>query len=321
MAVSLDQDPDALLDIVLRMDTNANHSNNDDLLASSFQDTQTLHGDQMPVFTDLSNSVFDDIDTGPQLTDLNGLVDIDNLPHVPFTPDTASLPHNHQGSDATDLGWGQSSFSAAQHVIHPHSQATTIQAGTPATSLAELVQLPLNFPKLCVNGSTHQGTLPNIQFITMQHANSDRHPQPKNGPSGTANPPHKPKTRRRVTTASQRKAANVRERRRMFNLNEAFDILRKSVPTFAYEKRLSRIETLRLAMLYITFMGDLLNGKQSGDGNLQKLLDSGNFAGLTNSNPGPGQAACPGRTGTVLNSAASRMNTRTVLPSGGINGS
>lgn len=30
------------------------------------------------------------------------------------------------------------------------------------------------------------------------------------------------------------------------------------VPTFAYEKRLSRIETLRLAITYIAFMGELL---------------------------------------------------------------
>ena len=30
------------------------------------------------------------------------------------------------------------------------------------------------------------------------------------------------------------------------------------VPTFAYEKRLSRIETLRLAITYITFMDELL---------------------------------------------------------------
>ncbi|KAH9424993.1 Origin recognition complex subunit 2 [Dermatophagoides pteronyssinus] len=44
--------------------------------------------------------------------------------------------------------------------------------------------------------------------------------------------------------------ANIRERRRMFNLNSAFDKLRKKVPTFAYEKRLSRIETLRLAIIY-----------------------------------------------------------------------
>ncbi|XP_047485934.1 neurogenic differentiation factor 1-like [Penaeus chinensis] len=66
------------------------------------------------------------------------------------------------------------------------------------------------------------------------------------------------KVRRRVPTLAQRRAANVRERRRMFNLNEAFDKLRRKVPTFAYEKRLSRIETLRLAITYISFMTELL---------------------------------------------------------------
>ncbi|KAI0211708.1 Fer3-like protein, partial [Lamellibrachia satsuma] len=56
----------------------------------------------------------------------------------------------------------------------------------------------------------------------------------------------------------QRRAANIRERRRMFQLNEAFDILRKRVPTFAYEKKLSRIDTLKLAVTYIEFMTDML---------------------------------------------------------------
>uniref|UniRef100_A0A8C5HLF8 Fer3-like bHLH transcription factor n=1 Tax=Gouania willdenowi TaxID=441366 RepID=A0A8C5HLF8_GOUWI len=64
--------------------------------------------------------------------------------------------------------------------------------------------------------------------------------------------------RRRFINVVQRQAANVRERKRMFSLNEAFDKLRRKVPTFAYEKRLSRIETLRLAIVYISFMTDLL---------------------------------------------------------------
>ncbi|XP_039094786.1 fer3-like protein [Hyaena hyaena] len=72
-----------------------------------------------------------------------------------------------------------------------------------------------------------------------------------------ASPLGRPK-RKRVITHAQRQAANVRERKRMFNLNEAFDRLRRKVPTFAYEKRLSRIETLRLAIVYISFMTELL---------------------------------------------------------------
>jgi len=61
---------------------------------------------------------------------------------------------------------------------------------------------------------------------------------------------------------AQRRAANIRERRRMFNLNEAFDKLRRKVPTFAYEKRLSRIETLKLAITYIAFMDEVLRSEK-----------------------------------------------------------
>ncbi len=71
--------------------------------------------------------------------------------------------------------------------------------------------------------------------------------------------------KRRLPTVAQRRAANVRERRRMFNLNKAFDLLRKRVPTFAYEKRLSRIETLRLAISYIGFMADIVSGRNPED--------------------------------------------------------
>ncbi|VVC39771.1 Hypothetical protein CINCED_3A016394 [Cinara cedri] len=74
------------------------------------------------------------------------------------------------------------------------------------------------------------------------------------------------KIRRRVATLAQRRAANIRERRRMYNLNEAFDKLRRKVPTFAYEKRLSRIETLRLAITYISFMSELLQSTPSSGG-------------------------------------------------------
>lgn len=75
-----------------------------------------------------------------------------------------------------------------------------------------------------------------------------------------------PKKRKRVATVAQRRAANVRERRRMFNLNEAFDKLRRKVPTFAYEKRLSRIETLRLAITYIAFMDQVIRNEAATAG-------------------------------------------------------
>ncbi|KAJ2941990.1 hypothetical protein O0L34_g748 [Tuta absoluta] len=84
------------------------------------------------------------------------------------------------------------------------------------------------------------------------------------GRGGPRSTPGGKKPRRRVASLAQRRAANIRERRRMFNLNEAFDKLRRKVPTFAYEKRLSRIETLRLAITYISFMCELLHGSPPG---------------------------------------------------------
>ncbi|KAK7110996.1 pancreas transcription factor 1 subunit alpha-like [Littorina saxatilis] len=83
---------------------------------------------------------------------------------------------------------------------------------------------------------------------------------PTSSSSSTTMGSGKPK-RRRVQNHTQRKAANIRERRRMFHLNTAFDELRKRLPAFNYEKRLSRIETLRLAMTYIGFMKDVSLGE------------------------------------------------------------
>lgn len=56
----------------------------------------------------------------------------------------------------------------------------------------------------------------------------------------------------------QRYAANIRERKRMLSINSAFEELRCHVPTFPYEKRLSKIDTLRLAIAYIALLREIL---------------------------------------------------------------
>ncbi|OAF66804.1 Abnormal cell lineage protein 32 [Intoshia linei] len=71
------------------------------------------------------------------------------------------------------------------------------------------------------------------------------------------------KKRKRVTTPKQRHNANIRERKRMVSLNKQFDRLKYTIPKFSYEKKVSRIETLRIAILYIEFMDNLLTGKIS----------------------------------------------------------
>uniref|UniRef100_A0A8C1WFJ2 Si:dkey-34f9.3 n=1 Tax=Cyprinus carpio TaxID=7962 RepID=A0A8C1WFJ2_CYPCA len=56
----------------------------------------------------------------------------------------------------------------------------------------------------------------------------------------------------------QRHAANIRERKRMLSINSAFEELRCHVPMFPYEKRLSKIDTLRLAIAYIALLREIL---------------------------------------------------------------
>lgn len=56
-------------------------------------------------------------------------------------------------------------------------------------------------------------------------------------------------------------AANVREKKRMMSINSGFEELRLHVPTFPYEKRLSKIDTLRLAISYIALLRDMLSAK------------------------------------------------------------
>merc|ERR1719458_264122 len=55
-----------------------------------------------------------------------------------------------------------------------------------------------------------------------------------------------------------RHAANMRERRRMQSINDAFESLRQHIPTLPYEKRLSKVDTLKLTIGYINFLAEMV---------------------------------------------------------------
>ncbi|KAH8383699.1 hypothetical protein KR009_010090 [Drosophila setifemur] len=61
-----------------------------------------------------------------------------------------------------------------------------------------------------------------------------------------------------VVKRKRRLAANARERRRMQNLNSAFDRLRQYLPCLGNDRQLSKHETLQMAQTYISALGDLL---------------------------------------------------------------
>lgn len=56
----------------------------------------------------------------------------------------------------------------------------------------------------------------------------------------------------------KRVAANARERKRMQGLNTAFDQLRKVVPQWGQDKKLSKYETLQMALSYIMALNSIL---------------------------------------------------------------
>lgn len=68
-----------------------------------------------------------------------------------------------------------------------------------------------------------------------------------------------------TSTTCTPRMANVRERQRTESLNDAFEKLRKIVPTLPSDK-LSKIQTLRLATDYIKFLYQLLNVNQVQNG-------------------------------------------------------
>ena len=66
-----------------------------------------------------------------------------------------------------------------------------------------------------------------------------------------------------VKRVQQRQAANFRERKRMKTINDAFEGLASRIPELQMEKKMSKVDTLRLAIRYIHYLTDLVG--QCGD--------------------------------------------------------
>ncbi|XP_060086060.1 neurogenin-1-like [Ylistrum balloti] len=191
------------------------------------------------------------------------------------SPSTSSSPGSiiSSGMYPEYTDWGHASQTELhQYVPYPQIPQTDIVA-----------------PGSFWQGDMHTGLPSNFSYTTMERVPSYEYntglmnqvPAPIVSTSSTpTNTTKSGKTKRkRVQSVPQRRAANIRERRRMFHLNEAFDSLRKRLPAFNYEKRLSRIETLRLAMTYIGFMKDISEGEDPKDVKLQAFKSDSDIFG------------------------------------------
>lgn len=68
-------------------------------------------------------------------------------------------------------------------------------------------------------------------------------------------------------------AANARERKRMQDLNTAFDQLRKVVPQWGQDKKLSKYETLQMALSYIMALSRILTDSEMHSAPDRQWLD------------------------------------------------
>ncbi|KAM8794436.1 helix-loop-helix protein 1 [Eudromia elegans] len=87
---------------------------------------------------------------------------------------------------------------------------------------------------------------------------------PTAGEAARKEPPLPPlsreeRRRRRRATAKYRTAHATRERIRVEAFNVAFAELRKLLPTLPPDKKLSKIEILRLAICYISYLNHVLD--------------------------------------------------------------
>ena len=115
-----------------------------------------------------------------------------------------------------------------------------------------------------MNGFIHQHILSSFDFGSYQLSGSessyDSHTEFSSPNSDQENIGKVRKRKRKCVQQQvvQRQAANLRERRRMQSINDAFEGLRAHIPTLPYEKRLSKVDTLRLAIGYISFLSELV---------------------------------------------------------------
>ncbi|XP_041922118.1 protein atonal homolog 7 [Alosa sapidissima] len=82
------------------------------------------------------------------------------------------------------------------------------------------------------------------------------------------------KSPEKFESASRRRmAANARERKRMQGLNTAFDCLRKVVPQWGQDKKLSKYETLQMALSYIMALNRILTDNSRNSTPHRQWLD------------------------------------------------
>ncbi|XP_022199437.1 helix-loop-helix protein 1-like [Nilaparvata lugens] len=96
-------------------------------------------------------------------------------------------------------------------------------------------------------------------FSNVDSSRPDREPHIHKKREGGGTLTREERRRRRRATQKYRMAHATRERVRVEAFNVAFSELRKLLPTLPPDKKLSKIEILRLAICYIAYLNHVLD--------------------------------------------------------------
>ncbi|XP_032666806.1 mucin-5AC isoform X2 [Odontomachus brunneus] len=110
---------------------------------------------------------------------------------------------------------------------------------------------------------------------SLSHASSSRHQHQNNGGSGGGGGGGQQRNYKNMTR-ERRIEANARERTRVHTISAAFDTLRRAIPAYSHNQKLSKLSVLRIACSYIvtlTKIRKMLDGDATSGASLATCVD------------------------------------------------
>lgn len=168
------------------------------------------------------------------------------------SPPYASSLHSSFNSGCLNGSW----INTSAQSFSDNNNISSSTKGSLANSSGHSHDLSLQFHEF--HGESLYAVGPKSDFNDSEAARKIKRGRGRGRRKGSTNKAPKSVSTSPTVLKKRRLAANARERRRMNGLNSAFDRLRDVVPSVGDEHKISKYETLQLALNYIQAMNDLL---------------------------------------------------------------
>lgn len=180
--------------------------------------------------------------------------------HLPGFPDMTGLPPVHSASVLKPQ--------VQQHSRHSSHEKSTKSRASPSPSPS----------------STTRHVQKKKEKELPPHEPEDRAPSPRPEQTEEDSSPESPRDGKKCRknyknmTRERRVEANARERTRVHTISAAFDGLRRAVPSYSYNQKLSKLAILRIACSYINALSKLADpdgeSAQSQDTSFAECVDN-----------------------------------------------